>query len=108
MIVDKCSECLVRVAALTHRGGVSRGAPTLHRGGVLPRVHRVTGRLRARHAPPPPYVVVIGPASVGVGVDVDVFGVGVRVTRPVPGAALPVCGYGATPTTIVTPRCPAN
>lgn len=64
----------------------------------------------ARHArpvasPTPYYVVGAGPTRVGVFADVDIDGHGVRLAKPGAGSAQPVCGYGDTPATVITPSC---
>lgn len=75
--------------------------------GASPATRRVTPQVHHRRAAtePPYYVIDPGPASVGVFLDVNIAGSGVQVGKPGPGQAQPVCGYGDTPTTVLTPRC---
>lgn len=81
-----------RTSLKVARGGAASVAPA----------HR---RARPAASEPPYYVVEAGPASVGVFVDVNVMGHGVRVAKPDPSSQHPVCGYGDTPTSPVTPTC---
>jgi RNA polymerase sigma-70 factor (ECF subfamily) len=74
------------------------------------RVARATTLNTHRHTPaaaaePPYYVVDAGPTQVRAFADVSVSGYGVRVSQPEPGTQLPVCTYGDSPTSPVTPRC---
>jgi DNA-directed RNA polymerase specialized sigma24 family protein len=71
--------------------------------------HAAAGHRKARHASnePPYYTVHAGPSTVGAWMDFYASPYGVRVQSPAATQVAPVCGYGDTPDSAVTPRCPA-
>jgi DNA-directed RNA polymerase specialized sigma24 family protein len=102
--VDVWPANAVRAAAVhpVTPAAVAAGTATRHA-----RHPAASHRGAARPGKPTPYYVVhAGPSEVRAFFDVQAEGYGVRIQNSPANGPMPVCGYGATPSSPANPRCP--